>query len=216
MSEHDFSVVRSELLIDAPIIGVRRDEVTMPGGHTATREVVEHFGSVVIAAVDKQQRIALIRQYRHAVGHRLWELPAGLLDFAGEEAVEAARRELVEEAGVRAHSWAVLTDVITSPGFCDEASRIFLAQDLEEVAKPEGEDEEADMIMQWLDLSEARRKVLAGEIVNSLAVAGILAAAHVLIDGATPRDTAAPWPDRSSALARRRQARGIVPDMKKL
>ncbi|SQG64635.1 ADP-ribose pyrophosphatase [Corynebacterium renale] len=216
MSEHTYSVVRSDLLVDAPIIALRRDEVTMPGGHTAGREIVEHFGSVVIAAVDKQQRIALVRQYRHSVGRRLWELPAGLLDFAGEEALEAAKRELAEEAGVKAETWNVLADVVTSPGFCDEASRIFLARDVTRVDKPVGEDEEADMVVEWVDLAEARRAVMAGHIVNSLAVSGILSCAHVILDGGTPRSVDSPWSDRPQALARRRQTQGVVPDMKKI
>ena len=82
---HDFEVVGSELLLDAPIIAVRRDEVVMPGGTTAFREIVEHFGAVAIVAIDDAERIAMVHQYRRSVDRRLWELPAGLLDIKGED-----------------------------------------------------------------------------------------------------------------------------------
>mgnify|MGYP002759404958 FL=1 len=142
---HQFKVTDSELLIDAPILALRRDTVTMPGGTTATREVVEHFGAVAVVAVDENDRIAMVEQYRHTVGRRLWELPAGLLDFDGEDALTTAKRELVEEAGLEAENWSVLVDLVTSPGFAEEAVRVFLATGLSETERPEAEDEEADM-----------------------------------------------------------------------
>ena len=94
---HEFTVTDSQLLVDAPILALRRDTVTMPGGTTAKREIVEHFGAVAVVAVDEDERIAMVEQYRHTVGKRLWELPAGILDFAGEEELATARRELVED-----------------------------------------------------------------------------------------------------------------------
>lgn len=132
---HDFEVVGSELLLDAPIIAVRRDEVVMPGGTTAFREVVEHFGAVAIVAIDDAERIAMVHQYRRSVDRRLWELPAGLLDIKGEDELTGARRELQEEAGLAAQDWSVLADIITSPGFCEEAVRVFLARDLSEAPR---------------------------------------------------------------------------------
>lgn len=214
---HEFQVVGSELLVDAPIIGVRRDQVTMPGGGVAAREVVEHFGAVAVVAYDEAtESIAMVHQYRHSVGERLWELPAGLLDFAGEDPLTTARRELVEEAGLEAHRWESLVDVATSPGFCDEASRVFLARELTSVTRPDGEDEEADMSLSWVPLTDARQAALHGEVVNSIAVAGIFAAAEVINRGAAPRPADAPFRLRPQRLAGRRQEAGIVPDMKKL
>ena len=89
----------------------------MPGGGLADREIVEHFGAVAVVALDKENRLIMVEQYRHSVRQRLLELPAGLLDIAGEDELEAAQRELAEEAGLAAQDWGVLVDLVTSPGF---------------------------------------------------------------------------------------------------
>ncbi|KXB54851.1 hydrolase, NUDIX family [Corynebacterium sp. CMW7794] len=210
---HEFKTLRSELLLDAPIIAVRRDEVVMPDGHVASREVVEHFGAVAIAAVDDQGRIAMVNQYRRSVDRHLLELPAGLLDIKGEDELTGAQRELQEEAGLAAEQWATLADLVTSPGFCEEAVRVFLARDLHEVeALHAVGDEEADMDFLWLPLEEAVAKILSGEIVNSIAVGGILAADRVINHGGATRPADAPFDLRPQSLAARRQG----PDMKKL
>lgn len=213
---HEFTVTDSELLIQSPILAVRKDTLIMPGGGKATREIVEHFGAVAIVAFDGEN-IALVRQYRHCVQDRLWELPAGLLDIADEDALTGARRELVEEAGLEAGDWSVLTDLITSPGFCDEAVRVYLARDLTRVEQPVADgDEEADMTMRWFPLTNARDMVFSGGIVNSIAIAGILAADAVIAGRVGARGTDAPFRFRPTALAERRKAAGITPDMKKL
>lgn len=213
---HEFTVTDSELLIDAPILSLRRDTVTMPGGSTATREVVEHFGAVAVVAVDVEGRIAMVEQYRHTVGRRLWELPAGLLDIAGEDALTTAERELVEEAGLKAADWSVLVDLVTSPGFAEEAVRIFLATGLTETERPEAEDEEADMDFAWVPLEQARRGVMEGRITNSIAIAGILSASEVLAGRAEARGTDTPFELRPVHLPDRRRAQGVIPDMKKI
>ena len=212
---HDFQVVDSELLLDAPILAVRRDNVTMPGGGVASREVVEHLGAVAIAAVDERGRVAMVQQYRHSVGCRLWELPAGRLDVKGETPVRAAQRELQEEAGLAASDWGVMADIVNSPGYCEEACRVFLARGLTEVERPEATgDEEADMDFEWVNLDDACRRIFAGEITNSIAVAGIFAAREVLRgagDGSTPlRDPESDFELRPTSMARRRQG----PDLK--
>ena len=176
----------------------------MPGGGTARREVVEHYGAVAVAAVDRDQRVAMVYQYRHPVGRRLWELPAGLLDAAHEDPLAAAQRELQEEAGLAATDWRVLVDTASSPGFSDESVRTYLARDLSEVKRPEPHDEEADLSLHWFSLQEAAAMVLAGEIVNASAAAGVLAAHAAVIDGRPTRPVDAPWRDRPSAFARRR------------
>ena len=151
---HDFRVVGSELLLDAPILAVRRDDVVMPGDVVAQREIVEHLGAVAVVALDEQNRVAMVEQYRHSVGRRLWELPAGLLDVKGEDELSGAQRELQEEAGLAASEWGVLTDLVTSPGFCEEAVRVFIARGLSDVDKLDAEgDEEADMGFAWVGLS---------------------------------------------------------------
>lgn len=188
----------------------------MPGGSAARREIVEHFGAVAVVAFDGEN-IAMVKQYRRSVGDHLWELPAGLLDIADEDELTGAQRELMEEAGLEAREWSVLTDLITSPGFCDEAVRVFLAQGLTEVARPEVTgDEEADMLNQWIPLADAVGMVFSGELVNSIALAGVLAADAVLAGRAQARPVSSPFRYRPTALSERRKARGVVPDMKKL
>jgi ADP-ribose pyrophosphatase len=193
-----FSVVSSKRVFDGVVASLRVDEVVMPGGGTAKREVVEHGGAVAIVALDtagpvdqasgfevvdteeSADMIILIEQYRHPLGRRLWELPAGLLDVEGEPAQLAAARELAEETGYAAEHWSVLLDVATSPGFTQETVRIFLATGLIEVGRPDSEHEEADLRVVRVPLTVAVESVLAGRIVNVMAVAGILAADAVL------------------------------------
>ena len=213
---HEFTVTSSELLVDAPILALRRDSVAMPGGVSAHREIVEHFGAVAVVAVDEQDRIALVEQYRHSVGRRLWELPAGLLDFAGEHELTTARRELVEEAGLEAQNWSLLLDLVTSPGFAEEAVRVFMATGLTEVERPEAEDEEADMGFTWMHIEDAREAVMSGRIINSIAIAGIFAASDVLAGRSHPRSTDTPFDVRPTHMALRRQHQGVQPDMKKI
>lgn len=200
---HDFEVVSSHDLHIGKIVGLRADEVVMPDGGAATREVVEHYGAVAIAALDAGNRLTLVHQYRHAVGTRLWELPAGLLDQQGEHAVDAASRELVEEAGIAASRWDTLVDVATSPGFTDEVVRVFLARELTPVDREVHGGEEADLVISTVALDDAVRMALAGELRNGPTVAGVLAAHAVLSGAADPRPADAAWPDRPTAFARR-------------
>lgn len=213
---HDFAVKDSQLLIDAPIVALRRDTLAMPGGRDAKREIVEHFGAVAVVALDAEGRVAMVEQYRHSVRRRLLELPAGLLDFYQEPELETAKRELQEEAGLAASEWGVLVDLVTSPGFAEEAVRVFIARGLTQVERPAAEDEEADMDLRWLPLAEAREAVMRGEIVNSIAVAGILAASEVEAGRAARRGTDEPFELRPTSLAERRAEQGVVPDMKRI
>lgn len=196
-ARHDFPVESSEQLYAGRVMALRSDRVMMPGGRVATREIVEHPGAVAIAALDADDRIMMIHQYRHAVRRRLWELPAGLLDVAGEDPLAAAQRELAEEAGLAAQDWSVLLDIVPSPGFSDESIRVYLARGTTDVGRPAGgDDEEADLVVRWVSMPVAVRMVLAGTIVNATTVAAVLAA-HVLAPhpaGGRPLD--APWPDR--------------------
>jgi ADP-ribose pyrophosphatase len=172
-------VVSSSEQFHGRLVTVRADKVRMPGSNVAEREVVLHPGAVAILALDDAGQVLLIRQYRHPVSRLLWEIPAGLRDVAGESLWNAARRELLEEAGYRARDWRVLADYYSSPGFTTERLRIFLARELEFV--PPGErdfvpqDEEAQLVPAWLPLDEAVRKVLAGDLHNGTTALGILA-----------------------------------------
>ncbi|MFE9454874.1 NUDIX domain-containing protein [Streptomyces sp. NPDC006739] len=179
---------------------VRTDEVVMPDGSVVRRDYQVHPGSVAVLALDDEDRVLLIKQYRHPVRHKLWEIPAGLLDVPGENPLHAAQRELYEEAHVKAEDWRVLTDVYTTPGGCDEAVRIFLARDLSEAdgERFEVEDEEADMEHARVPAEELVRRVLAGDVHNNCLVVGVLSLAAARagdgLDALRPAD--APWPAR--------------------
>lgn len=173
---HDYRTVASREIFDGRVVRLRVDTLTMPGGGTADREICGHDDAVAVIALDDRDRITLVRQYRHAVGERLLELPAGLCDVEGEEPVETARRELVEETGLEADSWRPVISIVPSPGFCTERVHVFLATGLREVTRPEAEHEEADMEIERMPFTDAVDAVLDGRIVNGIAVAGILAA----------------------------------------
>lgn len=187
-----------------PFVGnktsVRTDEVVMPDGSVVGRDYQVHPGSVAVLALDDEDRVLLIRQYRHPVRQKLWEIPAGLLDVPGENPLHAAQRELYEEAHVKAEDWRVLTDVYTSPGGCDEAIRIFLARGLSEAdgERFEVEHEETDLEYARVPVAELVRGVLAGELHNNCLVVGVLslvaARASGGLDGLRPAD--AEWPAR--------------------
>jgi 8-oxo-dGTP pyrophosphatase MutT (NUDIX family) len=202
---HVFEVADSKTIYVGKVMALRADDVVMPSGRAAVREAVEHPGAVAVAALDAQDRLAMILQYRHAVRARLWELPAGLLDVAGEDPARTAARELAEEAGLAARDWSVLVDVITSPGLSDESVRVYLAQGLSEVSRPaQPEDEEADLQLRWTTLDDAIRQVLSGEIVNAITAAGVLAAHAFRAGAAQPRPVYAPWQYRPTAFAARK------------
>jgi 8-oxo-dGDP phosphatase len=206
VAEHVFETTSSETLYTGKIFALRRDQVRMPGGKDVIREVVEHFGAVAVVAMNDDGNILMVYQYRHPLGRRLWELPAGLLDVHGEAAHLTAARELQEEAGLQAGDWRVLVDLDSTPGFSDESVRVYLATELSEVGRPEAHDEEADMTLHWYPLAEAARKVLSGEIVNAIAVAGILAAHAVTTGFIQPRPVDSPWTDKPTAFAARKAA----------
>ncbi|MHB9754638.1 NUDIX domain-containing protein [Streptomyces sp. BYX5S] len=189
---------------DTPFVGkktsVRTDDVVMPDGSVARRDYQVHPGSVAVVALDDQDRVLLLKQYRHPVSMKLWEVPAGLLDIPGENPLHAAQRELYEEVHVKAEDWRVLTDVYTTPGGCSEAVRIFLARDLSEAEgeRFEVEEEEADMEFARVPLAELVRGVLAGELHNNCLVVGVLSLAAALAgDGLDAlRPALAEWPAR--------------------
>jgi 8-oxo-dGTP pyrophosphatase MutT (NUDIX family) len=200
MGELDpYEVVGSTRVFDGKVITVRVDDVRMSDGQVVKREVVAHPGAVAIVALDDDGKVVLVNQYRPAVAARLDELPAGLLDIDGEPPLVAAKRELAEETGLTAQEWNVLIDLHSSPGFSNEAVRIYLARGISagSVSDFTAEHEELTMTAYREPLSEAVRRVLAGGITNSSAVAGILAAVHGRATGWRDlRPADARWPAR--------------------
>jgi ADP-ribose pyrophosphatase len=194
-----YPVSNSEIVYrSGRVIDIRRDQVEMPGGGSATRDVVVHPGAVGIIALDEHDRVLLLQQYRHPAQQLLWEPPAGLLDEPGEDPLAAARRELFEEAHLEADRWDVLVDAFTSPGMTSEAVRIYLARDVRpaEGDRHKGEHEEADMPTVWVPLADAVRAALAGRLHNPIALMGVLAV-YAAQDLGALRPSDIPWPEMS-------------------
>ena len=196
----EWEIRSSEIPFTGAKTAVRTDEVVMPDGSVVRRDYQVHPGSVAVLALDDTGRVLVIRQYRHPVRQKLWEIPAGLLDVPGENPLHAAQRELYEEAHVKAEDWRVLTDVYTTPGGCDEAVRIFLARDLSEAdgERFEVEHEEIDLEYERVPVDELVRGVLAGELHNNCLVVGVLSLVAAQngegLDALRPAE--APWPAR--------------------
>jgi len=168
------------------VFSIVTDAVEMPGGEVVDRDYMIHMGAVGVVALDGEGRVALVRQYRPAVRQVLWELPAGLIDVPGEALVDAAARELAEEADLVAARWDLLAEVHTTPGCSNEMIRLFLAREV--TAKPDGDayertHEEADLEVHWIALDEAVRMALSGEITNAACVIGVLATAQARAAG---------------------------------
>lgn len=174
-----FPIIESTQAYHGMVWNVRSEVVDLGTSGQVRREFIDHTGAVAILALDDQDRVLLLRQYRHPVRSHLWELPAGLLDEPEETWVEAAKRELHEEADLRAQLWYTLADFYTSPGASDETMRVYLARDLSDVDHQERyvrEAEEADMIATWVPLDDAVNLVLTGSLHNPATVVGVMAA----------------------------------------
>ena len=182
MSEHlvddvaPVTVLSSERVFEGRVWDVRRDEFEY-NGETVVRDYVDHTGAVAVLALDDAGRVLLIKQYRHPLGRRDWEIPAGLLDLAGEPPLAAARRELAEEVDLVASQWDTLLDVDTSPGGSTEFVRVYLARGLSEsetvFARTE---EERDIERRWVSLDDAIDAFLRRDISNGILGAAVLAA----------------------------------------
>ena len=177
----------SAVLAVGKVVALRRDSVQLPDGNVVGREVIEHPGAVAVVAIDDQDRVLMIRQYRHPARATLWEIPAGLRDVAGEPLLATARRELLEEAGCEADDWRILTDYLPSPGISTERLRVFLARNLTMVPEAEREyvpeHEEAYLTVAWVPLSDAVEGARAGDLHNGVAIVGILSAYVAHEDG---------------------------------
>lgn len=202
-------VIDHQLIYQGNVFDFVTDKVQLHTDESAVqRDYLAHPGAVAIAAVrpvagaDPSSRkisdweILLVRQYRHPVRAFLWEVPAGLLDHAGEDRVSAAKRELWEEANLEAENWQVLVDFFTSPGGSSEHLRVFVAQGISESTGKRFEacEEERDMQTAWFSLAEARDALFSGALHNPSAMASILAVIAALRQGwAGLREANAPF-----------------------
>lgn len=159
------------------VITVTVDTVMLPNRHETPLEVIHHPGGAAIAAVDDQRRICVLRQYRHAAGGYLWELPAGKIDH-GEPPRQTAERELVEEAGVAADVWRSLGEFVSSPGVFNEVIHLFLATQLRFV--PAATEAAEVLEVHWWPLELACERAIGGEVRDGKSALGILRAAAAL------------------------------------
>lgn len=168
-------VLHSDLAFQGAVWAVHDDRVRYGDGEIR-RQYVAHTGAVAVVALDEHDRVLLIQQYRHPIRHRDWELPAGLLDVAGEDPLDAARRELVEEADLVADHWEPLVSSWTTPGGNDELIHVYLATGVRPAdAVHDREDEEADIRTEWVPLADAVDAVLSGRMRNGILSIGVMA-----------------------------------------
>ncbi len=169
-------VLSSETVFNGPLFRVSRDKLIEPGGKEALRDVVRHNGSAVILAVDNSKNkkdpwIVMERQYRHAAGRFLWEVPAGKLE-PGEDPIAGAKRELEEETGYRAKKWSELIEYWASPGFLAESMKVFLAEGL---IPGDSRPEEDELIeMRLVKLSELLKAIEKGDIMDGKTLSSVL------------------------------------------
>ena len=174
--EETEQMVSSETLFEGPLFRVVHDKLIEPGGRPSERDIIRHHGSVVILAIDstKNKRdpwIVIERQYRHAAGQFLWELPAGKLD-PGEDALAGAQRELAEETGYSAKKWKPLVEYYASPGFLGESMKVFVAENLVAGEAHPEDDEQIDFRL--VKLSDAVKMIDKGAILDGKTLTAVL------------------------------------------
>ena len=190
-------VLHSRRSFTGKVWDVTTDLVELGEGTVVTRDYMHHPGAVAIFALNDNGQVYLVRQYRHPVRTETWEPPAGLLDVRGEDPLEAAKRELHEEADLTAATWDVLIDFFSSPGGSSEGIRIYLARDLAPVPEDERHDrtdEERDMIGSWVDVPSILAAIERGAVAGPTLLLGAFALdAAMKADFATLRPADAPW-----------------------
>ncbi|MDD3652985.1 MAG: NUDIX hydrolase [Desulfotomaculaceae bacterium] len=169
-------MLSTKRLYEGKVINLRVDTVTVPGGRTATREVVEHTGAVAIVPVNEKREILMVRQYRYAAGKSLLELPAGKLE-PGEDPLACAQRELLEETGFAASSCQRLISFFSTPGYTNEILHLFLATGLTQ--KEQNLDDDENIDVEPVPFEHAINLIWEGAICDAKSVAGIFAAHYL-------------------------------------
>ncbi|SRR5579875_3489 len=164
---------RRRPIFRAGVVDLGVETATLPNGLTVDLPIIRHPGAAAIVALDNQQRVAMLYQYRHAVGGTIWEIPAGCRG-AGESGRQCAERELREEAGVSASRWDRLGTIVTIPSICDERIELYLARDLSHCATSHEVDEV--IRVEWIELARVMRMIRGGEIIDAKTIAGIFQA----------------------------------------
>ena len=170
--------LESKRVFDGIIIHIDHLVNELPNGKRAPREVARHIGAAAVVPVDEAGNVWLVRQFRAAIDRVLLEIPAGKLDYAGEDRLSAARRELSEETGLTASEWTHLTDIFTTPGFCDEKIGLYLARGLSEGAVHPDEDEFLNVVR--IPLPEVVAMIHRGEITDCKTVCAVLMANNLI------------------------------------
>jgi ADP-ribose pyrophosphatase len=168
---------------DGRIVHLRIERVALPNGQSVELEVIRHHGASAVAAVHADGQVVLIRQYRHAAGGYIWELPAGILHDASEAPAACAARELREETGLSAREWRPLGSIMTTPGFTDERIHLFLARGLEQGDHTRDHDEVIEEV-RTVPLADALTMIRRGEIVDGKTIAGLYLAADAIREAA--------------------------------
>ena len=162
--------VQCKSIYQGTVVDLNIETIQLPNGRTVSLEIVRHPGGAAVVALDPDHRVCMLRQYRHAAGGWIWELPAGKLD-PGESPLETARRELEEEAGLRADTWQTLGRMVSTPGFCDEIIHLFLAQSLTKVAART----EAHELLEchWIPWVQVSDWALDGTLIDAKSIIGL-------------------------------------------
>ncbi|MGZ8800956.1 MAG: NUDIX domain-containing protein [Aeromicrobium sp.] len=177
-TDERWEVTDRNLVYDTPFVGLSVDKVIGPDGMDFSRAVLQHHGAVGIVVLDEEDNVLVLDQYRHPVGKRLIELPAGILDIEGEPAMDAAKREVREETDIEAATWRSLLRMFASPGCSTEHWEVFLAEGLSPTPhelRGTRTAEEADMRQLWVPLAELIEAVLDSRIGDSMTVSAVLA-----------------------------------------
>ena len=168
----------SETIYDGKILHVERWQVTCPNGRSATREIVVHKGAAAVIPVDDKGRVAMVRQYRTPIERVTLEIPAGKLDYVGEDPFVCAQRELREETGLHADKWRKLVVLRTTPGFCNETIHMYMAQGLSQGSQDLDEDEFLNV--EWMPIGDVVEMILEGKIEDSKTIAAVMMAWEIL------------------------------------